>query len=88
MSDALASIALLFGVLLIAAGIVLAFVTGFDIPFLAGGIVAIILGVVLLFKFRGKAETSSSSSVSGARSVQKPDSSASRSDGPKLHDKL
>jgi hypothetical protein len=90
MSDALASIALLIGVLLIAAGIVIAFVTGFDIPFLAGGIVAVILGIVLLWKYRGNVDTSSSSegsTGSSGRAVQKPDTAA-RSERPKLHDKL
>lgn len=93
MSPALASIALLCGVLLIAGGIVIAFVTGFDIPFLAGGIVAVVLGAVLVFKFRGTVDaagTSNSSGTSagpGQRSVQKPEAPP-RSDRPKLNDKL
>ena len=91
MSGALASIALLCGILLIAAGIVLAFVTGFDPIFLAVAAVAIGLGVVLLLKFRGKADAGESvPGIPGAqRSFRKPETDTKgKSDRPKLNDKL
>lgn len=91
MSDALASVALLCGILLIAAGIVLAFVTGFDPLFLAVAGVAIILGAVLLLKFRGETDTSGSAAgiPGGQRSFQKPENDEyAKEKRSKLNDKL
>ena len=89
MSGALASIALLCGILLIAAGIVLAFVTGFDVLFLAGAAVMIGLGAVLLLKFKGQADTGSASSgiPNSQRSFQKPETDTNTK-RTKLNDKL
>ncbi len=89
MSSALASVALLCGILLIAAGIVLAFVTGFDLLFLVVAAVMIGLGAVLLLKFRGRVDTGSADSgiPNSQRSFQKPDTEAS-SKRAKLNDKL
>ena len=90
MSDALASIALLCGILLIAAGIVLAFVTGFDPIFLAVSAVTMVLGAVLLLKFRGKTDTGGNvAGVPGSqRSFQKPEEHKSKGERTKLNDKL
>ena len=89
MSGALASVALLCGILLIATGIVLAFVTGFDLLFLIGAAVMIGLGTVLILKFKSHADTGSADSgiPNSQRSFQKPDTEAS-SKRTKLNDKL
>ena len=73
--NAFANLALLLGVLLIAAGIVVALITGLDWRFLIPSALAIVAGGWLLWRFRPsmKATEAEGGPASGPeRAVQKP----------------
>jgi hypothetical protein len=72
--NALANLAMLLGVLLIAAGIVVALITGLDVRFLIPSAVAIAAGAGLLWRFGSsiKGPTTDAPTSGPQRSVQKP----------------
>jgi hypothetical protein len=72
MNGPLASFIVLLGVILIAAGIATAFVTGFDVLFSAIGLVLVIGGIALVWFFRPKGKFSDTVAGGPQRSVQKP----------------
>ena len=72
MSPARSSLAQLAGVVLIAGGIAVAFVTGFDPLYLALGLVGVIAGIALIWRFYTKPEGVVVLRDGQQRSVQKP----------------
>jgi len=72
MSGSMATIAVLFGVILIAAGITMAFVTGIDLRYTGGGVVLILTGIALVWFCRPKGKFSDTLASGPERSVQKP----------------
>jgi membrane protein implicated in regulation of membrane protease activity len=73
--NALANLALLLGVLLIAAGIVVALITGLDWRFLIPSALAIVAGAWLLWRFRSglkPADADGAPADGPQRAVQKP----------------
>jgi hypothetical protein len=72
MGGSFGTLALLLGVILIAGGITMAFVTGFDLRFTGGGAALIAAGFGLVYTFRPKGKFSDTISGGSQRSVQKP----------------